>query len=37
MDLALTPVDEDRSDEMELAVMGATARSPAMKIQSVTS
>jgi len=33
MDLALTPVDEDRSDEMELAVMGAGAKSPVVKIQ----
>jgi radical SAM superfamily enzyme YgiQ (UPF0313 family) len=32
-DLALTPVDEDRSDEMELAAMGAAAKSPVVKIQ----
>jgi hypothetical protein len=33
MDLALTPVDDERSDEMELAVMGAAAKSPVVKIQ----
>jgi radical SAM superfamily enzyme YgiQ (UPF0313 family) len=32
-DVALTPVDEDRSDEMELAAMGAAAKSPVVKIQ----
>jgi uncharacterized radical SAM superfamily protein len=33
MDLALTPVDEECSDERELAVMGAAAKSPVVKIQ----
>jgi radical SAM superfamily enzyme YgiQ (UPF0313 family) len=32
-DIALTPVDEDRSDEMELAAMGAGQKSPVVKIQ----
>jgi hypothetical protein len=32
-DIALTPVDEDRSDEMELVAMGAAAKSPVVKIQ----
>jgi hypothetical protein len=32
-DIALTPVDEDRSDEMELAAMGAGAHSAVVKIQ----
>ncbi len=33
MDLALTPVDEDRSDEMELAAMGAATKAQVVKIQ----
>jgi len=32
-DIALTPVDEDRSDEMELAAMGTTAKSPIVRIR----
>jgi len=33
LDLALTPADEDRSDEMELAMMGASAKAQVVKIQ----
>jgi hypothetical protein len=32
-DIALTPVDEDRSDEMELVAMGGAAKSQVVKIQ----
>jgi hypothetical protein len=32
-DIALTPVDEERSDEMELATMGAGTKSQVVKIQ----
>ncbi len=32
-DIALTPVDEDRSDEMELAAMGAPSKSQVVRIQ----
>ncbi len=33
IDIALTPVDEDRSDDMELAAMGAGPKSPVVRIQ----
>jgi hypothetical protein len=32
-DIALTPVDEDRSDEMELVAMGAGPKSQVVRIQ----
>jgi hypothetical protein len=32
-DIALTPVDEDRSDEMELVAMGAGVKAAVVKIQ----
>ncbi len=35
-DIALTPVDEDRSDEMELVAMGAGAKSQVVKIQEIS-
>jgi uncharacterized radical SAM superfamily protein len=36
-DIALTPVDEERSDEMELATMGAGSKSQIVKIQETVS
>ena len=35
-DIALTAVDEDRSEEMELATVGAGTKSPLVKIQSMS-